>query len=234
MSETSKEDLQYKNLHLLQNKQGYRSSEDSLILLYTLTRKLGFDFRGNAFEFGTGSGIITLLLATKIAKISVTAIEVQESLFQLAKENFINAGIQNRVILIKMDGRDVPEHIRPQTFDCAFSNPPFYKKGSGKKSPSTEKQNARHEELCTMNDVIKAFSHVLKTNGRGFLIYPTTRLSELLKNVSESKTLSIKKFSFYTNLKNPVGIWKASQKKRDMHKLNKESKLFVAELKKIS
>lgn len=230
MKEITRDDLQLNDLYITQHKHGYRSTEDSLILLYILTKKLGFEYSGKAFEFGTGSGIISLLLATKIPQIIITAIEVQESLFKLAKENFLHGGIEDRIVLVKMDGRDIVQNIKPGTFDCAFSNPPFFRKGEGKKSPSEEKQKARHEELCTMNDVLLAFTHVLKNKGRGFLIYPVSRLDEFIERIEHNKHVSLKDLDFFAHLKKHIGTWKASQKETDLHNWKKDSKLFVAEI----
>ena len=230
MNEKTRDELQYKNLFLTQNRYGYRSTEDSLILLYVLTKKLGFDFSGKAFEFGTGSGIISLLLATKIPQIKITAIEVQESLFNLAKENFLHGGIQERIVLIKMDGREIANRLKSGMFDCAFSNPPFFKKGEGKRSPSEERQKARHEELCTMKDILASFTYLLKNGGRGFLIYPLTRLDEFVKRTQQSTHILLKEIFFYAHLKKYIGTWKASQKETDLYKWKKDSKLFVAEM----
>jgi len=230
MRETTQDDLQYKNLHLLQNKRGYRSTEDSLILLYAIIKQLGFDFHGNAFEFGTGSGIISLLLAAKLKNITITAIEIQDSLFQLAKENILHAGLEKKVVLIKADGNKIKEFFNPGKFDCAFSNPPFFTEGSGKPSPIKEKHHARYEILCTMTDVLNSFEYLLKPQGRAFLVYPIQRLNECVEKTNQLSHLNISKISFFQDLKNPIGTWKSSQKKTDISKFAQSSSLFVMEM----
>jgi len=234
MPETTLDDLQYEDQHLRQNKRGYRSTEDSLILLYTIIKKLGFDYKGNAFEFGTGSGIISLLLAAKLKKITITAIEIQESLFKLAKENIIHAGLEERIVLVKADGRKINNYFNPQKFDCAFSNPPFFPRGTGKASPSKEKLYARHEMLCTMEDVLSSFAFILKFNGLGFLIYPVERLEEFLEKMRLQKYMRLSRIQFFKDIKNSVGTWKSSQNESDLSKWMQKSKLFVAEIRKHS
>jgi len=234
MPETTLDDLQYEDLHLRQNKRGYRSTEDSLILLYTIIKKLGFDYIGNAFEFGTGSGIISLLLAAKLKNITITAIEIQESLFELAKENIIHAGLEERIVLVKADGRKVKNYFNPQKFDCAFSNPPFFPRGTGKASPSKEKLHARHEMLCKMDDVLSCFAFVLKVNGLGFLIYSVERLEEFLEKMRLQKYMQLSRIQFFKDIKNSVGTWKSSQNESNLSKWAQKSKLFVAEIKKHS
>lgn len=232
MPEITLDDLQYDDLHLRQNKRGYRSTEDSLILLYTIIKRLGFGYRGNAFEFGTGSGIISLLLAAKLKNITITAIEIQESLFELAKENIIHAGLEERIVLINADGRKIKEYFNPQKFDCAFSNPPFFPKNIGKHSLSKEKLYARHEMLSTMEDVLSAFDYLLKTQGTGFLIYPVARLEEFLEKVGLHSLMKLSRIQFFKDIKNPSGTWKSSQDELDLSKWTQKSKLFVAEIKK--
>ena len=215
MPETTLDDLQYDNLKLRQNKRGYRSTEDSLILLYSIIKKLGFDYKGNAFEFGTGSGIISLLLAAKLKNIIVTAIEIQESLFGLAKENIVQAGLEGRVILVKADGRKIKEYFHPQKYDIAFSNPPFFPKGAGRSSPFEERQKAKHELLCTMEDVLVSFDYLLKKSGRGFIIYPVERLEEFVKRIKSFDRMKLVNIEFYKDIKHRVGTWKASQNEND-------------------
>jgi len=234
MPETTLDDLQYDDLHLRQNKRGYRSTEDSLIILYTIIKRLGFDYIGNVFEFGTGSGIISLLLAAKLKNITITAIEIQESLFELAKENIIHAGLEERIVLVKADGRNIKEDFNPQKFDCAFSNPPFFPKDSGKHSPSKEKLHARHEMLCTMDDVLRAFEYLLKAQGIGFLIYPVARLEEFLEKMRLLSLMKLSRIQFFKDIKNLIGTWKSSQDESELSKWAQKSKLFVAEIKKHS
>ncbi len=234
MPETTLDDLQYDDFHLRQNKRGYRSTEDSLIILYTIIKRLGFDYIGNVFEFGTGSGIISLLLAAKLKNITITAIEIQESLFELAKENIIHAGLEERIVLVKADGRNIKEDFNPQKFDCAFSNPPFFPKDSGKHSPSKEKLHARHEMLCTMDDVLRAFEYLLKAQGIGFLIYPVARLEEFLEKMRLLSLMKLSRIQFFKDIKNLIGTWKSSQDESELSKWAQKSKLFVAEIKKHS
>ncbi|MDP8226982.1 MAG: methyltransferase [Candidatus Celaenobacter polaris] len=232
MPETTLDDLQYNDIRLRQNKRGYRSTEDSLILLYTIIRRLGFEYKGNAFEFGTGSGIISLLLAAKLKNITITAIEIQESLFELAKENIFHSGLEEKIILIKADGKKVKKYFKPQKFDCAFANPPFFPEGSGKPSPSKEKLHARYELLCTMDDVLSSFEYMLRAHGVGFLIYPVERLDEFLEKMRLIKHMKVSRIHFFKDVKHPTVTWKSSQKESDLSKWVQNSKLFVAEIKK--
>ncbi|MEA3475520.1 MAG: methyltransferase [Candidatus Cloacimonadota bacterium] len=228
--------LQYKNLKLLQNKKGYRSSEDSLILLNIILENIGISFSGTAFEFGTGSCIIAILLAAKLPQISITAIEVQPSLFELAQKNIVSNHLSNRISLIEMNGKEVKSRIPFKKFDIAFSNPPFYPVGRGRLSPDEEKRNARHEILCTMDDVIESFDFLLKKNGLGFIIYPTFRWREFDDKIrGNTKKFVLQKYYFFRDINNRLfdDMFNNCSSSADYEKILEKSNLFVAKIKRL-
>ncbi len=230
------DDLQYKNLTLLQNKKGYRSSEDSLILLNIIIKSIGRDFSGNAFELGTGSGIISILLAAKVPQISITAIEVQPSLFELAQKNIVSNHLNNRISLIELNVKEVKRKMPSQQFDIVFSNPPFYPISRGRLSPDEEKRNARHEILCTMDDVITAFEYLLKLNGLAFIIYPTFRWKEFNDKIRcNPPKFILQKYYFFRNINNRLSdnIFNNCSSTADYEKILTSSKLFVAKMKRL-
>lgn len=235
MNSYSCDALQYKNLKLLQNKKGYRSSEDSLILLNIIIENIGISFSGTAFEFGTGSGIMAILLAAKLPQISITAIEVQPSLFELAQRNILSNHLNNRISLIEMNGKEVKSKMPFKKFDIAFSNPPFYPVGRGRLSPNEEKRNARHEILCTMDDVIEAFDFLLKESGLGFIIYPTFRWREFDDKIrSNSKNFLLQKYYFFKGINKRFSeSMFSSCSSANYKKIIEKSNLFVAKIKRL-
>ena len=229
------DDLQYNNLTLLQNKKGYRSSEDSLILLNIIIENIGLNFSCSAFEFGTGSAIISILLSAKVPKINISAIEVQSSLFTIAQKNIARNHLVKRINLIKMDGKEIRSKMPSQQFNIAFANPPFYPVGRGRISPNKEKRNARHEILCNMDDVIISFKHLLKENGLGFVIYPTFRWKEFNDKIRRySHNFVIQKYYFFKDIKNrfPDNIF-SNCSSTDYEKVFIKSNLFVAKMKRL-
>ena len=227
--------LQYKNLKLLQNKKGYRSSEDSLILLNIIIENIGSNFSGTAFEFGTGSGIIAILLAAKVPQISITAIEVQPSLFELAQKNVAKNHLDEKINLIMMDGKEVKTKMPFKKFDIAFSNPPFYPVGRGRLSPNEEKRDARHEILCVMDDVIESFDFLLKESGLGFIIYPAFRWREFDDKIrSNSKNFLLQKYYFFKGINKRFSESMFSRcSSADYEKILEKSNLFVAKIKRL-
>ncbi|MBS3741255.1 MAG: methyltransferase [Candidatus Cloacimonetes bacterium] len=201
MQNCTLDDLKYKGLNFYQPKNGYRSSEDSLILQNCILEKMKTDFSGNAFEFGTGCGLVSLLLALKVAEINITAIDIQKSLITLAKKNVKMCNLENKINLRHLDIKDVQQEMKRGHYDICFANPPFYKKSSGKLSPNRQKQIARHEILCSMNDILASFNYLLRKGKTAFIVYPLTRLAELKQNIFESKQYKIENLRFFKGIK---------------------------------
>lgn len=216
------DDLEYKGLKILQPQNGYRSSEDSLILLNQIVDSLGSNFEGKGFELGTGAGIIAILLAAKLPNIHITALEIQDSLADLALQNVKINKLDSRITVKKMDARKVSTTFFPDTFDFAFANPPFYSRYGGRLSPIIEKQKAKHEICCTIDDVLSIFTFVLKPAGRAFLIYPMIRWSEFQQKILASAKFTLIKTHFFKNVNVEL-----SEKEAQIE-LNKTK--FVAEL----
>lgn len=194
------DNLQYKGLSFYQPKNGYRSSEDSLIIQKCILDKINPDFCGNVFELGTGCGLISLLLALKRKNIKITAIDIQKSLIQIAQKNVQRFDLKNRIEIIHTDMRKIEHKFAANRYDLCFANPPFFCKGSGKLSPNKQRKIARHEIFCSMYDVLTSFEYLLKLNKTAFVIYPLTRLEEFKEKISTTKSLKIKQIRYFKNL----------------------------------
>lgn len=170
---------------VLQKKKGYRFSVDAPLLADFIRTKASDEL----LELGTGNGIISLLLSIKPFK-SIAAVEIQESLADIARRNVKLNNLEEKIQIIEEDLRA----FRPEKkFDIVFSNPPYIKKKGGHLSPSAEKSIAKHELKCNINDIVKKTYELLKEDGRAYFIYPAKRkddFTRILKQYSlEIKTL---------------------------------------------
>jgi len=152
---------------VLQKKKGYRFSVDAPLLADCIRTKASDEL----LELGTGNGIISLLLSIKPFK-TITAVEIQKSLADLARRNVKLNDLEEKIQIIEEDLRT----FRPEKkFDIVFSNPPYIKRETGHLSPSEEKSIAKHELKCNINDVVKKTQELLKEEGRAYFIYPAKR-----------------------------------------------------------
>ena len=143
-------------------------------------------------EFGTGSGISSILLALHKPFRKIFALEIQPAYTALATENVALCGFSDRICVVEGDLKCAKSLGLPAV-DFVFSNPPYLKKNSGKLSDSPTRALCRHEELCTIDDVCRSAADLLKDRGSLYLVYRPARLSDLFwsmrQNGIEAKSL---------------------------------------------
>ena len=135
-------------------------------------------------EFGTGTGIIPLLLSMHKEFKKIYALEIQEEYAALAKENVALNGFEDRVEVLCGDLKEA-EKIIPFPCDFVFTNPPYMKKDSGKMNDTEKKRIARHEVKCDIRDVCRAAASLLQDKGEFFCVYRMLRLPELFSAMKE-------------------------------------------------
>ncbi len=179
---TTEDSLFDGDLKILQPEKGYRFALDAVLLS-------GFCNPGLndiVVDLGTGCGVIPLILAYRNQGKYVIGVEIQESLFLLARENVKINKMENRVRIVHGDFREIKKHLPPESADLVLSNPPYRKLCTGRINPNKERALARHEILATLEDVLEASAYLLKTRGRIGIIYPAFRLAHLIKKAAEA------------------------------------------------
>jgi len=175
------EDLGDKGLKIIQARDSYRFSVDS-ILLVNFIRVKNYE---QVIDLGTGSGIIPLLLFGKRKGLSIYGVEIQEDLADMAKRSVELNKLQDHITLIREDFRNIKKIFKSNQFDVVISNPPYISLGQGKISPLSSKAIARHEIKGNLEDLISASNYLLKNKGRIYLVYKSNKLIELVVNLKE-------------------------------------------------
>ena len=170
------EDLGDKGLKIIQAKDSYRFSVDS-ILLVNFIRVKNYE---QIIDLGTGSGIIPLLLFGKRKGLSIYGVEIQEDLADMAKRSVELNQLQDHITIVREDFRNIKKIFKSNQFDVVVSNPPYISIGQGKINPLNSKAIARHEIKCDLEDLISASNYLLKNKGRIYLIYRSTKLIKLM------------------------------------------------------
>jgi len=73
-------------------------------------------------EIGTGSGIISVMLALLIEDIKVIAVDINEKAIELAKSNAIKHGVEDK---IEFRLSNLYENVNEEDIDMTVSNPPY-------------------------------------------------------------------------------------------------------------
>lgn len=172
-----------KDIKLFQPKTGYRFSIDAFLLEDFISAKR----LCKGIELGTGSGIISILLAKRLKSTKIFAVEIQKSLAECAERNIKLNKLDDKIEIFTEDIKNIRRVFPANKFDFVFSNPPFRKTKSGLLSVDKERAVARHEIKILLPDLINTALHLFKNTGRFSLIYHPFRLIELIGLLQESR-----------------------------------------------
>jgi tRNA1Val (adenine37-N6)-methyltransferase len=107
-------------------------------------------------------------------------VEIQPELFELAQKNVGENHFGDCIEVHRLDFRESGGVFAPESFDLVLSNPPYRKAGAGRITPDSQKAVARHELTATVADVFDAARRLVPTGGRVAVVYPATRLANLM------------------------------------------------------
>ena len=164
------------SLRLISKTDGLTFGTDAY-LLASFIRPQG---RARAAELGAGTGIISLLLAARGRLSHITAIEIQKDFAELTKRNIRLNSLEEKISVIEGDVRDLRPADLGGELDVVFSNPPYMRTDSGKRTTSDRKYIARHEVMGGIGDFCLSASRLLKHGGRFYCVWRPDRLSELI------------------------------------------------------
>ena len=136
--------------------------------------------KGSLIDLCSGNGVIPLLLSTR-TKGSITGVEIQERLYDMAVRSIAHNGLDHQLKMVHEDLKVVVPSLGYARHDVVTCNPPYFL------TPSAEEKNAnehfaiaRHEIMCTLEDTIKASSELLKQGGKAAIVHRPGRLLDLV------------------------------------------------------
>lgn len=127
-------------------------------------------------DIGTGTGLISLMLAQRQPGAQITAIEIDEAATQQAQENFDLSPWTDRLTCrhISLQNFLKEEGAR---FDAIVSNPPYF--NNSLKNPDKQRSTARHTDTLSYTELMQA-SSLLTERGHLSVILPTQAEEEIL------------------------------------------------------
>lgn len=173
MTDTERRDVVNDDLTLIQRTAGLNFGTDALLLAAYVQKCEEF----RAIEFGGGSGIVSLLLATRKKVGTIECVEIQPAYAELCRRNAEENRLSEVVSVRCADVREAAASWG--VYDAVITNPP-YMKNDIPACDSTEKQIARHEVHGGIDDFAAAAKRLLRHGGRFFCVYRADRLVDLL------------------------------------------------------
>ena len=170
------DDLQRNGYRIIQKKKGFCFGMDAVLLSGFAQVKEG----EVAVDLGTGTGIIPILLEAKTNGKHFTGLEIQEEVAEMAGRSVRPNQLEDRVDIVRGDIKEASRLFGKASFDVVTSNPPYMNDNHGLKNPDLPKAIARHEVFCTLDDVCREASLLLKSGGRFYMVHRPHRLVEII------------------------------------------------------
>lgn len=136
-------------------------------------------------DLGTGTGIIPILLEAKTDAAHLTGLEIQADSADMARRSVRLNGLGNKIDIVTGDIKEAGEWFGAASFDVITCNPPYMIGQHGLKNPEDAKAIARHEILCTLEDVVAQTARLLKPGGSFFMVHRPFRLAEIMVVLQE-------------------------------------------------
>lgn len=171
------EDLQFKNLKIIQNKKGFCFGIDS-ILLSDFAKEIKPNTK--VLDLGTGTGIIATLLCKKTELKEIIGVEIQKEVYEMAQKSIQLNQLENKFKIINEDILNLNKIFEKNIFDAIVTNPPYKKKDTGIKNEEEKKIISRHEITANLEDFIKISKDLLKDKGEFYMVHRTDRLVDIL------------------------------------------------------
>lgn len=177
------DDLQRNGYKLIQNTKIFCFGMDA-VLLCAFTR---VEKGEEVLDLGTGNGVIPILLKGRTEGKHFTGLEIQDVNVNLARRSVQYNRIEDDVLIVQGDIKEASKIFGGASFDVVTTNPPYMNENHGLKNPESHKAIARHEILCTLEDVIREGTKVLKPGGRFNMIHRPHRLVEIIDLMKKYK-----------------------------------------------
>jgi tRNA1(Val) A37 N6-methylase TrmN6 len=177
------EELGLGDLKVIQTKDGFCFGSDAVLLARFARFKKG----QRVLDMCTGTGIIPLLIWAKNSLSGVEAIEIVDSVASMARRTMELNALSDKIKITCGDLKNAAEIYGKRVFDAVTVNPPYMNKGGGLVNPNDYLAVARHEIFCTLDDVVKSASLVLKQNGKLFMVHRADRLCDVITTFRKYK-----------------------------------------------
>ena len=191
------DDLEFKNLKIIQNKEGFCFGIDS-VLISDFAK--GIKKGAKVLDLGTGTGIIATLLCGKTELSEIVGVEIQEEVYEMANRSIKLNDLEEKFRIINDNIINLNKYFEKNTFDAIVTNPPYKKKDSGIENQDKRKLVSRHEIEANLEDFIKVSKDMLKDKGDLYIVHRPERLVDLLSIMREYK-IEPKRIKFvYSNV----------------------------------
>lgn len=170
------DDLQIKGYKIIQDDRYFCFGMDAVLLSDFVRGKKS----AKILDMGTGTGIIPILLEAKGKGSSFVGLEIQEESVSLARRSVSLNGLEDRIQIVHGDIKEASKLLKQNVFDIVTCNPPYMTNQHGFTNTEKAKSIARHEILCTLDDVVREGAKLVKERGSFYFVHRPFRLAEIV------------------------------------------------------
>lgn len=170
------DELQRNGYQIIQKENGFCFGMDAVLLSGFASVRKG----ERAIDLGTGTGIIPILLEAKTQGEHFTGLEIQKTSVDMAQRSVLLNDLTERISIVEGDIKEAVSIFGKASFDVVTSNPPYMTGSHGLVNVHESKAIARHEILCTLEDVVSQAAALLRENGRFYMVHRPFRLAEIM------------------------------------------------------
>ena len=138
-------------------------------------------------DLGTGTGVIPILMEAKTNAAHFTGLEIQEESAQMAQRSVALNGLEDKIDIVCGDIKEADRLFKAASFDVITTNPPYMNTGGGIQNDFSPKAIARHEVLCTLDDIARVSSRLLKFGGKLYMVHRPHRITDILCTLRQYK-----------------------------------------------
>ncbi len=180
----SQDTFVFKQFTIQQDKCAMKVGTDAVILGAWVNTKEA----NQILDIGTGTGILSLMLAQK-STANIDALEIDKASFEQAVENVRFSKWVNQINVIHTSFQDYYKE-QEKKYDLIISNPPYFI--DSLKAKEDARTNARHNSLLPFEELIKGVVKMLHVKGKFCVILPINEAG-ILRDLAETNGLHISK-----------------------------------------
>ncbi len=168
------------------HRDGYKLIQNPKMFCFGLDAVLLSDFARakpdeTVLDMCCGNGIVPILMEAKTQCSQFVGIEIQEYNVDMAMRSVRYNNLQDKIFIEHGDLRELDKLYNLHLFDVVTCNPPYIQNDSGAANLSKEKAIARHEIMCTLDDIMHSASDMLKYGGRFYMVHRVNRIVDIFE-----------------------------------------------------
>ncbi len=170
------DDLQRNNYKIIQDPERFCFGMDAVLLSGFARAKEG----DRVIDLGTGTGIIPILMEAKTGASDLIGLEIQPESANMAQRSVELNHLESKIRIVTGDIKEASSLFGAATFDVVTSNPPYMTEHHGITNEKSPRAIARHELLCTLEDVISQAAKLLRPGGSFYMVHRPFRLVDIM------------------------------------------------------